>query len=549
MSVFTLANNGYTTVFLPGQQGVDVFRTNDVVISSTAPPALQGWQDGRGLWMVPIVDDPTISPSIDVAETAMSVYELPSTKEVVRFLHAALGHPPRATLLTSAQHGNIVTFPGMTPENISRHFPESDETQKGHMKQTKQGVRSTKVVDEDAMLGNQPKPGVKHKDVYLKVFDATKKSMFSNQTGKFPITSARRNKYIMVAVELDGNNIDGEPIQSRKAKSLTEAYQAIFQRWKATGVICPNWHILDNEAPEELKQAIRENNCRVELTPADQHRWNAAERAIQTFKGHFISVLAGVVDGFPINQWDELLPQTILTLNLLRQLNVASNISAYAYHHGSFDYNCMPITPMGCAVQFHIKPSRQKTFGEHSEDGFYLKMSAEHYRTHIVFCKKTRAKQLADMVFFKHKHITQPTVTPVDAIVNAFNKLREAIHGIQHSKYDAHFKALKRIESTLQPSGNHAIKTANKSNFQGWNNKCKLHLPSMFQGCVPMMHHPRYMTLRLDWLSRHPGSKLLSHNPNPSSNCPSILTSPLQHGYEHDISNHKQPSTNQLLIK
>ena len=169
-------------------------------------------------------------------------------------------------------------------------------------------------------------------------------------------------------------------------------------------------------------------------------------------------MLAGVADGFPINQWDELLPQTILTLNLLQQSNVAPNISAYAYHHGIFDYNCMPIAPMGCAVQFHIKPSRQKTFGEHSEDGFYLKTSAEHYRMHVVFCKKTWAKRLADTVFFKHKQITQPTVTPADAIVNAFNKLREAIHGIQHSKDDAHFKALKRIENTLQPSGNHSIK-------------------------------------------------------------------------------------------
>jgi hypothetical protein len=43
MSVSTLANNGYMTVFLPGQQGVDVFRANNVVISSTTPPALQGW--------------------------------------------------------------------------------------------------------------------------------------------------------------------------------------------------------------------------------------------------------------------------------------------------------------------------------------------------------------------------------------------------------------------------------------------------------------------------------------------------------------------------
>jgi hypothetical protein len=170
------------------------------------------------------------------------------------------------------------------------------------------------------------------------------------------------------------------------------------------------------------------------------------------FKGHFISVLAGVADGFPINQWDELLSQTILTLNLLRQSNVAPNISAYAYHHGSFDYNRMPIEPMGCAVQFHIKPGRQKTFGEHSEDGFYLKTSEEHYRTHVIFAKKTRAKRLTvtDTVFFKHKYITQPTITPADAIVNAYNKLRQAIQGLQHSKDDAHFEALERIENIMQ---------------------------------------------------------------------------------------------------
>ncbi len=494
MSVSTLANNGYTTIFLPGNEGVDVFGANDVVISSTAPPALQGWRDGRGLWMVPVVDDTTISPSLDLAETAMSVYELPSTKEVVRFLHASLGHPTQATLLTAAQHGNLVTFPGMTPQNISRHFPESDATQKGHMKQTKQGVRSTKIVDEDAMLGFKPQPGVKHKDVYLMVFDATKKSMFSDQTGKFPITSARGNKYIMVAVELDGNYIDGEPLQSRSAKSLTKAYLAIFQRWKATGVICPNWHILDNEAPEELKQAIRDNKCRVELTPADQHRRNAAERAIQTFKGHFISVLAGVDNSFPINQWDELLPQTILTLNLLRQSNVAPNISAWAYHHGSFDYNRMPLAPMGCAVQFHIKPSKRKTFGEHSEDGFYLKTSEEHYRTHVVFCKKTRAKRLADTVFFKHKYITQPTVTPADAIVNALTKLQDAIQGIQHSKNDAHFEALRRLEQTLQPQNKQIIKTEGQVKLPRVEQQIKLttqQVPRVrFDESQPTVHDP-----------------------------------------------------------
>ncbi|KAL7501936.1 LOW QUALITY PROTEIN: hypothetical protein ACHAXN_000591, partial [Cyclotella atomus] len=379
-----------------------------------SPALLQGWRKAGGLWAVPIVDKPTSSPALAGKDVAMNVYELPSTKEMVRFLHAALGFPTKATLLTAIRNGNLVTFPALNVSNVIKHFPESDETQKGHMKQSKQGVRSTKVIDEDAMLEFKPTPGVKHKDVYLRVFDATKKTMYSDQTGKFPIPSSQGNKYIMVAVELDGNYIDAEPLKTRGTESLIKSYQAIFNRWKATQVISPNWHILDNEAPEAFKQAIRENQCRVELTPADQHRRNAAERAIQTFKGHFISVLAGVSDNYPINRWDELLPQTVLTLNLLRQSNVAPNISAYAYHHGSFDYNRMPLAPMGCSIA-------------------------------------TKAKRLTDTVFFKHKSITQPTVTKADAIVNAYRKLTEAINGIQVSQDDAHMEALQRIQETLKP--------------------------------------------------------------------------------------------------
>jgi hypothetical protein len=97
----------------------------------------------------------------------------------------------------------------MTADNINKFFPESNETQKGHMKQPGQGVRLTKVIGKDAMLKAEthpkPTPGVKIKDVYLLVFDTIKKAMYTNQTGHFPITSAGRHKYTMVAVELDGN--------------------------------------------------------------------------------------------------------------------------------------------------------------------------------------------------------------------------------------------------------------------------------------------------------------------------------------------------------
>ena len=152
MSVKKLADNGYTTIFHPHQNGVTVHNDNDFELKVNKPAVLQGWRDEAGLWTVPFVDEQEINPGLNVEESALNVYELPTTKEVVRFLHGALGFLTQATLLASARKGSLITFPGMSPENITKHFPESDETPKGHMCQSCQGVQSTKVIDEDKEL-------------------------------------------------------------------------------------------------------------------------------------------------------------------------------------------------------------------------------------------------------------------------------------------------------------------------------------------------------------------------------------------------------------
>jgi hypothetical protein len=56
----------------------------------------------------------------------------------------------------------------------------------------------------------------------------------------------------------------------------------------------------------------------IHLVPPHNHRVNAAERAIATFKEHFISALATVDKNCPLQLWDDFLPQVELTLNLLR---------------------------------------------------------------------------------------------------------------------------------------------------------------------------------------------------------------------------------------
>ena len=102
----------------------------------------------------------------------------------------------------------------------------------------------------------------------------------------------------------------------------------------------------------------------------------------------------------------------------------------------------MPLAPLGYGCQFHIKPSRRKTWGEHSTDGWYIGASPEHYRTHIVFVKATKHLRLSDTVYFKQKYITQPTITPEDRIVHVYQDLTRAIQGFPNSKGGANMEAL-----------------------------------------------------------------------------------------------------------
>ncbi len=102
-------------------------------------------------------------------------------------------------------------------------------------------------------------------------------------------------------------------------------------------------------------------------------------------------------------------------------------------------------------------------------------------------------KLLADTVIFKHKYITQPTVTPADAIVNAFRKLRDAIQGIQHTKDDAHFEALRRLEQTLQPQDKHIIKMGKQVNLPRVEQQIELtqQVPRVrFDNSLPTVHNP-----------------------------------------------------------
>ena len=87
--------------------------------------------------------------------------------------------------------------------------------------------------------------------------------------------------------------------------------------------------IFDIEASADYKRAIKEKcNANYHLVPTNMHRSNSAERAIHTFKAHFIYILAGVAPYFSRNLWELLLPLTELTLNILQKANLYPSRSA-----------------------------------------------------------------------------------------------------------------------------------------------------------------------------------------------------------------------------
>ena len=123
----------------------------------------------------------------------------------------------------------------------------------------------------------------------------------------------------MVAYHCDSNAIFFAPFKTRKDKHRMEAYKSVMTRLQKNGMSV-NLQILNDEASSKFKHLITEDlGIKYQLVPPNIQIRNASERAIRTFKAHFLSILEGIEPDFPKLLGDHLLPQTEMTLVFLRQ--------------------------------------------------------------------------------------------------------------------------------------------------------------------------------------------------------------------------------------
>jgi hypothetical protein len=247
---------------------------------------LTGPQDlDTGLWRINLKQTSNHIPE----PIANNVYELRNTGALVHYLHKSLFSPTKSALLQAVKDGHLITWPGLTEDAINKHLKLTPATAMGHMNQRRQNIRSTSKTP----IADQPTPatdlGTKTHLVYAVVVDQGQ--LYTDLTGRFPVRSSKGNSYVMVFYVYDCNYVKVIPIKSRSASEWVKAYDTIHQELTVKG-FKPKLQTLDNEASAALKNCFTANDVDYQLVPPHCHRRNAAERAIRTFKEHFVAGLS-----------------------------------------------------------------------------------------------------------------------------------------------------------------------------------------------------------------------------------------------------------------
>ena len=115
------------------------------------------------------------------------------------------------------------------------------ETWKGHGRKIQQNLQSTKIVvreeekETNKCMGDISTLERCHHAVY-DLHEDMDRTMYTDQTGKFPVSSYRGMQCIMVLYETDSNAILVEPLCSRTSREIVAAHQKLVKRLKEAGI-------------------------------------------------------------------------------------------------------------------------------------------------------------------------------------------------------------------------------------------------------------------------------------------------------------------------
>jgi hypothetical protein len=441
VSMSKLADSGFTSIFT---------RTDAMVVNDKDPAVdrlikdlravsiIQAPRDSQGLWTMPLTtQSPTgTQPMAPAAGTALALIRHENNAEKVRFFSRTFGSLPSSVLIKAVDRG-LFTFHGVTAAMIRNNRPNDIETAMGHMRLINQHLRSTKQaptvasspprtsseVDIDDFYPTAEQP---RREIFTRVVEVTAKQ-YMDATGAFPVRAHDGALYILCVYDYDGNYVRAEPLKSNSAIDVRNAYSRALEFFRQSGYT-PALLVLDIATSGLLEAFLKKENIKFQFVTPSNHRANIAERAIQTFKNHFVSTLVGTDPAFPLIFWSYMIPQAEITLNLVRTSRVTPNQSAWQHITGRpYDFNACPMAPPGTKVLVFDSPEARRSWDPHGKVGFYVGPAQDHYRNYTVRMLATGAERHADTVSWHPVNYKMPFSDPMEATELAVRDLTSAL--------------------------------------------------------------------------------------------------------------------------
>ena len=126
----------------------------------------------------------------------------------------------------------FTSWSGLSLDLVHKHLTKKQSTILGRLQQPRKGLRSTqeKVIHSEADLEqDQFPPYMQSEDTNLVFFNTLDLSgkIHTDQTERFPVTSSKGNKYILISDPYNSNTIHTEPLKTRSGLDLATAYQKL----------------------------------------------------------------------------------------------------------------------------------------------------------------------------------------------------------------------------------------------------------------------------------------------------------------------------------
>ena len=166
---------------------------------------------------------------------------------LINYYHMTMGAPPINTWIKGIDNGWFTSFPGLTSARVRQYCTNKVETAKGHLKLQRQHVQSTQTTSS-----RRPRSNTHEVSAHIREL---KNLISKDLTGRYPITSRRGYKYVLIMVDWDSDYIKLIPLKSRKSDAIVTAYRDAYN-WFISHGFRASLLKLDNEVSKLLIDAI-----------------------------------------------------------------------------------------------------------------------------------------------------------------------------------------------------------------------------------------------------------------------------------------------------